>query len=123
VLCPFLLIENKRKLKITKKKTLTSSFNSVIIQNIIQQAIAMDIQLKKWGNSLGLRIPHQLTKNFGWDENSTLEIEEMQDALIIRKKTNSLTLEQLLASIPADFTYPDDVQNFTHSAAIGQEIL
>ena len=122
MLCPFLLIENKRKLKITKK-TLTSSFNSVIIQNIIWQAIAMDIQLKKWGNSLGLRIPHQLTKNFGWDENSTLEIEEMQDALIIRKKTNSLTLEQLLASIPADFTYPDDVQNFTHSAAIGQEIL
>jgi antitoxin MazE len=122
VLCPFLLIENKRKLKITKK-TLTSSFNSVIIQNIIQQVIAMDIQLKKWGNSLGLRIPHQLTKNFGWDENSTLEIEEMQDALIIRKKTNSVTLEQLLASIPPDFTYPDDVQNFTHSAAIGQEIL
>ncbi len=122
MLCPFLLIENKRKLKITKK-TLTSSFNSVIIQSIIWQAIAMDIQLKKWGNSLGLRIPHQLTKNFGWDENSTLEIEEMQDALIIRKKTNSLTLEQLLASIPADFTYPDDVQNFTHSAAIGQEIL
>ena len=122
MLCPFLLIENKRKLKITKK-TLTSSFNSVIIQSIIWQAIAMDIQLKKWGNSLGLRIPHQLTKNFGWDENSTLEIEEMQDALIIRKKTNSVTLEQLLASIPPDFTYPDDVQNFTHSAAIGQEIL
>ena len=122
MLCPFLLIENKRKLKITKK-TLTSSFNSVIIQNIIQQAIAMEIQLKKWGNSLGLRIPHQLTKNFGWDENSTLEIEEMQDALIIRKKTNSVTLEQLLASIPPDFIYPDDVQNFTHSAAIGQEIL
>jgi len=122
VLCPFLLIENKRKLKITKK-TLTSSFNSVIIQSIIWQAIAMDIQLKKWGNSLGLRIPHQLTKNFGWDENSTLEIEEMQDALIIRKKTNSVTLEQLLASIPPDFTYPDDIQDFTHSAAIGQEIL
>jgi antitoxin MazE len=122
VLCPFLLIENKRKLKITKK-TLTSSFNSVIIQSIIWQAIAMDIQLKKWGNSLGLRIPHQLTKNFGWDENSTLEIEKIQDALIIRKKTNSVTLEQLLASIPPDFTYPDDIQDFTHSAAIGQEIL
>lgn len=83
----------------------------------------MDIQLKKWGNSLGLRIPHQLTKNFGWDENSTLEIEEIQDALIIRKKPNSLNLEQLLASIPPDFTYPDDIQDFTHSAAIGQEIL
>ena len=46
----------------------------------------MDIQLKKWGNSLGLRIPHQLTKNFGWTENATLEIEETEDALIIRKK-------------------------------------
>jgi antitoxin MazE len=83
----------------------------------------MDIQLKKWGNSLGLRIPHQLTKNFGWTENATLEIEETEDALIIRKKTNSVTLEQLLASIPPDFTYPDDVQDFIHSTAIGQEIL
>ena len=83
----------------------------------------MDIQLKKWGNSLGLRIPHQLTKNFGWAENSTLEIEETEDALIIRKKPNSVTLEQLLASIPSDFTYPDDVKDFIHNTAIGQEIL
>jgi antitoxin MazE len=83
----------------------------------------MDIQLKKWGNSLGLRIPHQLTKNFGWAENSTLEIEEAEDALIIRKKLSPITLEELLASIPPDFTYPDDVQDFTHSTAIGQEIL
>jgi antitoxin MazE len=83
----------------------------------------MDIQLKKWGNSLGLRIPHQLTKNFGWTENSTLEIEEAEDALIIRKKLSPITLEELLASIPPDFTYPDDVQDFTHSTAIGQEIL
>jgi len=83
----------------------------------------MDIQLKKWGNSLGLRIPHQLTKNFGWTENSTLEIEETEDALIIRKKLRPITLEELLASIPPDFTYPDDVQDFTHSTAIGQEIL
>jgi antitoxin MazE len=83
----------------------------------------MDIQLKKWGNSLGLRIPHQLTKNFGWAENSTLEIEETEDALIIRKKLSPITLEELLASIPPDFTYPDDVQDFTHSTAIGQEIL
>jgi len=83
----------------------------------------MDIQLKKWGNSLGLRIPHQLTKNFGWTENSTLEIEETEDALIIRKKLSPITLEELLASVPPDFTYPDDVQDFTHSTAIGQEIL
>jgi antitoxin MazE len=83
----------------------------------------MDIQLKKWGNSLGLRIPHQLTKKFGWAENSTLEIEETEDALIIRKKPSSVTLEQLLASIPSDFTYPDDVKDFIHSTAIGQEIL
>jgi antitoxin MazE len=83
----------------------------------------MDIQLKKWGNSLGLCIPHQFTKNFGWTENSSLEIEETEDALIIRKKISPITLEELLASIPPDFTYPDDVQDFTHSTAIRQEIL
>ncbi|MGB3309835.1 MAG: AbrB/MazE/SpoVT family DNA-binding domain-containing protein [Nodosilinea sp.] len=34
----------------------------------------MDIQLKKWGNSLGLRIPRRLAESFGWNESSTVEM-------------------------------------------------
>lgn len=83
----------------------------------------MDIQLKKWGNSLGLRIPHRLAESFGWDENSTVEILEADGALVIRKKATALTLNELLNSIPADFRYPDDVRDFTDGFAQGQELL
>lgn len=83
----------------------------------------MDIQLKKWGNSLGLRIPHRLAESFGWDENSTVEILEVDGSLVIRKKAAALTLNELLASIPAGFRYPDDVQEFADGLAQGQELL
>ncbi|MFM1842857.1 MAG: hypothetical protein RLZZ490_1594 [Cyanobacteriota bacterium] len=83
----------------------------------------MDIQLRRWGNSLGLRIPHRLAESFGWDETSTVEMQEVDGALIIRKKSESVTLESLLASIPADFTYPDDAQDFVNSESVGQELL
>ena len=83
----------------------------------------MDIQLKKWGNSLGLRIPHRLAKSFGWDENSTLELLEVDGTLVIRKKAIATSLEELLASIPTDFDDPADVADFVQSEPQGQEWL
>lgn len=83
----------------------------------------MDIQLKKWGNSLGLRIPYRLAESFGWDENSTVEMIEVDGALLIRQKAMPLTLDELLTSIPADFRYPNDVSDFVDSEATGQELL
>ncbi|MEM9264945.1 MAG: AbrB/MazE/SpoVT family DNA-binding domain-containing protein, partial [Cyanobacteria bacterium P01_F01_bin.13] len=72
----------------------------------------MEIQLKKWGNSLGLRIPHQLVTRLGLNENSTLEILEVDNTLVIKKKNSPPSLDRLLASIPDDFTYPEDVTDF-----------
>lgn len=83
----------------------------------------MDIQLKKWGNSLGLRIPYRLAESFGWDENSTVEMIEVDGALLIRQKSMPLTLDELLTSIPTDFRYPNDVSDFVDSGATGQELL
>jgi antitoxin MazE len=83
----------------------------------------MDIQLKKWGNSLGLRIPHRLAESFGWDENSMVEMLEVDGALVIRKKAVAMSLDQLLATIPADFHYPADVDDFMNSGPQGQELL
>lgn len=83
----------------------------------------MDIQLKKWGNSLGLRIPHRLAESFGWDENSTVEILEVNGALVIRKKAIAASLDELLASIPNNFCYPTDVNDFVNNGPQGQEWL
>jgi antitoxin MazE len=81
----------------------------------------MEIELRKWGNSLGLRIPHQVAKSFGLDEQSIVELIEEKDSLIIRKKNQSITLDELLESIPADFSYPDDVRDFVDSEPQGKE--
>jgi antitoxin MazE len=83
----------------------------------------MDIQLKKWGNSLGLRIPHRLAESFGWKENSTVELLEVDGALVIRKKALATSLAELLASIPDDFGYPIDINDFVQGDAQGQEWL
>lgn len=83
----------------------------------------MDIQLKKWGNSLGLRIPHRLAESFGWDENSTVEMLEVEGALLIRKKAIAASLDELLASIPEDFRYSTDGDDFMNGGPQGQELI
>ena len=83
----------------------------------------MDIHLKKWGNSIGFRIPQKIAESFGINENSIIELTETKDALIINKKQKGPTLDELLASIPEDFQYPDDIRDFVESQALGQEII
>ncbi|MFW6359765.1 MAG: AbrB/MazE/SpoVT family DNA-binding domain-containing protein [Chroococcales cyanobacterium] len=50
----------------------------------------MEVELRKWGNSLGLRIPSKLAQSWGLDENSVVELIEMEDQLILRKKEPTL---------------------------------
>ena len=83
----------------------------------------MEIELKKWGNRIGLPIPHQIAESYGLDENTIIELTESQDTLIIKKKKTIPTLDELLASIPDDFQYPEDVQDFVESEPLGQEII
>lgn len=83
----------------------------------------MDIELKKWGNSLGFRIPNKIAESFGLDENSIVELTESKDTLVIRKKRTFSTLDDLLASIPDDFQYPEDVLDFVESEPLGQEMV
>lgn len=83
----------------------------------------MELELKKWGNSLGLRIPHKLAVSCGLEENSVVEILEIESGLMIRKKSSPASLQSLLATIPSDFTYPDDVQDFVKGTPVGQELL
>ena len=83
----------------------------------------MEIQLKKWGNSLGLRIPHQLVTSLGLNENSILEILELDNTIVIKKKSSPPSLDSLLASIPDDFAYPGDVADFVDGDPTGQELI
>ncbi len=83
----------------------------------------MEIELKKWGNSLGLRIPYKVAESFGIEENSVIELTESENALIITKKRKVTNLDELLASITPYFSYPDDIMDFVESESIGQELI
>jgi antitoxin MazE len=83
----------------------------------------MNIKLRKWGNSLGFRIPNKIVASFGLDENSIVEVTESKDTIVIKKKKPCSTLDDLLASIPDDFQYPEDVLDFVESESLGQEMV
>lgn len=83
----------------------------------------MEVELRKWGNSIGLRIPSKVAQSWGIDEQSVVELTESGDKLIISKKQTLPTLDEMLASIPEDFEYPDDVADFVGSKPVGDEIL
>ncbi|MEM7758269.1 MAG: AbrB/MazE/SpoVT family DNA-binding domain-containing protein [Cyanobacteria bacterium P01_A01_bin.40] len=83
----------------------------------------MEIELRKWGNSIGLRIPSKVAQSWGVDENSVVELTEEGNKLIISKKQTVPTLDEMLDSIPEGFKYPEDVADFIGSEPVGDELL
>ncbi len=46
----------------------------------------MEAVIKKWGNSLGIRIPNMIVKNLSLKEGSSVEIDEEDNKVIIIPK-------------------------------------
>ena len=83
----------------------------------------MKIQLRKWGNSLGLRVPQKIAQNYGLDENSLIELIETPEGIMIQKRNRVSSLDELLSSIPDDFEYPEDTREFSESSSVGEELI
>ena len=83
----------------------------------------MEIELRKWGNSIGFRIPQKIAESFGIDEHSIVELTEAKEGLLITKKRDVSNLKDLLASIPEDFEYPLDIMDFVEGEPIGDELI
>ena len=81
------------------------------------------VNVRKWGNSLGLRIPHQIATKLNIVDGSGLSISQNGERLIIEKEQQLPNLDDIIASIPEDFTYPDDTSDFVSSEAKGREQL
>lgn len=58
----------------------------------------METLIKKWGNSLGIRIPKFIVKEFSLKDGSTVEIEDKEDQIIIYPKRKR-NLNDLLQKI------------------------
>ncbi|MGG0717602.1 AbrB/MazE/SpoVT family DNA-binding domain-containing protein [Robertmurraya massiliosenegalensis] len=55
------------------------------------------VTVKKWGNSLAVRIPSQFAKNLGLRHGSQIELELLADEIVIRPVQTKPTLDHLLA--------------------------
>lgn len=61
----------------------------------------MTVTLKKWGNSLALRIPKDLLKTLDVESNSPMELSVKNGVLIVKPKKSNL-LETLVSKINSD---------------------
>jgi len=61
----------------------------------------MTVAIKKWGNSLALRIPKDIAKTLHIENNTTLELSIKNGAMVIKPQNETL-LESLVAGIDAN---------------------
>ena len=80
----------------------------------------MNQQVKKWGNSLAVRLPAQLSAELGLKENDAVEIRREGSSLTIEKVApiDDPTLDELIAGIT-----PDNLHDpIDWGPAVGREI-
>ena len=62
--------------------------------------MAKQVQLAKWGNSLGVRLPRDLVARIGLKEGARLDIDATRDGrIVISRSRRRFTLEELLAGM------------------------
>jgi antitoxin MazE len=65
------------------------------------------VQLSKWGNSIGLRVPRDVAAQTGLTDGSQVDIEARDDgSFVVRKAKPRYTLEALLAGMTPDKEHP-----------------
>lgn len=78
--------------------------------------INMEATIKKWGNSLGLRIPKNLAQGLHIDEGSNVELLLEDDKIVILRK-EKISLQEKL-----DMISPENIHNeFNTGNPVGNE--
>ncbi len=81
------------------------------------------VELRKWGNSIGLRIPVQIMDNLNLVENTKVNLTVEGNRLIIEKDNPLPSLDEIIDSIPENFDYPEDIADFVAGASLGDELI
>lgn len=68
----------------------------------------MSAKIQKWGNSLGIRIPKSVIEKANLDENSEVEIENKDGAIIIFPRQKKESLANLLSQITKKNLHHED---------------
>ena len=74
----------------------------------------MRIQVARWGNSLGVRVPKDIARQVGLREGARVEIEAHDDRIVIAVPRVRYRLDELLAGMTPDamgkaFDWGEDV--------------
>ena len=59
----------------------------------------MQVLLKRWGNSIGLRIPKGIADSIGLKADDTVDINPSQDGFVVRKARRKYVLKDLLSRV------------------------
>jgi antitoxin MazE len=61
--------------------------------------LSMQVQISKWGNSLGVRVPKDVAAKLGLTEGSRVDVTVEGDRIVISTKRPVYTLEELLVGM------------------------
>ena len=79
----------------------------------------MEARLQKWGNSIGIRIPHSILKELNLRINDLINIEKVEDRVVITKqKQPKISLRERFAEYKGDNLSKD----FSWDESRGKEI-
>lgn len=70
----------------------------------------MNIQVGKWGNSLGVRIPSSLARELDLHDGSELDLQQISGTLVMRPVVRpeiEYSLEDLLSKITPESLHPE----------------
>lgn len=71
--------------------------------------MATQVQVAKWGNSLGVRVPRDIAARVGLTEGARVDIEAAPDGtIVISRSRRRFTLEELVAGMTPDKEHPLD---------------
>ena len=59
----------------------------------------MQVHLKRWGNSIGLRIPKGIADSIGLKADDTVDINASQDGFEVKKARRKYVLKDLLSRV------------------------
>ena len=68
----------------------------------------METVIKKWGNSLGIRIPANLLKEYDMSDGTTIEFIPKKEGIVLVPRNKEERLDQMLAKIDDSNLHRDD---------------
>lgn len=79
----------------------------------------MSTTAQKWGNSIGVRIPSAIAKQYKVEEGSRIEIQAVEGGIMLKPVTDKPTLEDLIEKCTPENSH----ENIDFGGASGRELI